>query len=111
MYPNSESDQEELAKLNIESWMVEQLRLNPNYVFWGPHEDCMWQEGEGWSSRVLLQMWGDFKLFELDDLNEVVNFYFYLWRPSEKCQCCQRLSSRCPVDLRVFLQALVAVRP
>lgn len=86
-YPTDEYDQKELARLNCEPWQVELLKLNPGYCSWGPHEDYMWKEGSGWDSRVIVENWKAFN-FELDDLNECVNFYFQLNRESKDCPVC-----------------------
>jgi hypothetical protein len=80
-------EKDELKRLNAAPWMVEQLKLNPGYTFWGPHEDYMGKEGDGWDSRVLLDTWSDFK-FELDEYNECVNFYFEINRDAENCATC-----------------------
>lgn len=34
-YPTDEYDIEALKKLNAEPWMVELLKCNPDYPFWG----------------------------------------------------------------------------
>lgn len=85
--PTDDSDKKELERLNAEAWMVELLDLNPSYVFWGPHEDYMSKdEGSGWDSRVLLKTWPE--MWNLDELNEVVNFYFQISRASVNCIHC-----------------------
>ena len=86
-YPN-EYDKEELRKLNVEPWMVELLKLNPGYLSWGPYEDYMADKESQWGSRVVYESWQDFGPWKLDDLNEVVNFYFYLERDSTECLQC-----------------------
>ena len=113
-YPEDESDQKELARLNAEPWMVEQLKLNPEYVHWGPHEDYMGgKPDEGWRSPILKDTWTDLigkqpelpeglnEGFTLDELNEVVHFYFHLntrhyrsrhhssWRRDNEHKCWQ----------------------
>lgn len=85
-YPNCDDDMKEVARLEAPLWMVEQLKFNPEYVSWGPHEDYMWKEGSGWDSAVLLEAWD--KMWELDELNEVVNFYFQINRPTKDCPMC-----------------------
>jgi hypothetical protein len=102
-YPEADDtyDQEELARLNAQDWQVEQLKLNPDYVSWGPHEDYMWVKNRdeggkgGWNARILLKNWNAFIRGEdgegglgLDDLNECVNFYFSLERSAEDCPSC-----------------------
>lgn len=81
-------DQEELAELNAEPWMVEAIKLNPPYVHWGPHEDYMGKgEDKGWEAPVLLEGWSSFG-WQLDELNECVNFYFSVERDSVECEAC-----------------------
>lgn len=102
-YPeaNDKYDREELERLNAQDWQVEQLKLNPGYVHWGPHEDYMWVKGRdeggkgGWNARILVPDWKTFHHgtddeggFELDSLNECVNFYFSLERSREHCPTC-----------------------
>lgn len=57
-------------------WILDAIAMNPAYCMWGPREDYMWKEGEGWESRVILATWKEFA-FPLNDLNECVNFYFH----------------------------------
>jgi hypothetical protein len=52
-YPESEYDQRELKELNAAEWMVETLRTNPDYVFWGPHEDYMTETKSQWGLKEL----------------------------------------------------------
>lgn len=86
--PDGEYDAEELESLNAEPWMVELLSANPDYSSWGQHEDYMATRGEGWDSRVLAEGWEGFGPWKLDDLNEVVNFYFEIQRDSKECDVC-----------------------
>lgn len=100
-YPEAD-ELEDLEKLKVEPWMVELLKVNPEYVFWGPREDYMWRLSEDdpdfnpeihqpaaqWESRVIKNSWKDFGPWELDKLNEVVNFYFQLSRETESCKTC-----------------------
>ena len=85
--PTDDHDRKYLDALNVEPWMVELLDLNPSYVFWGPHEDCMWNKSDGWNSPCLIDDWESCG-FKLDELNEVVNYYFELNRESEECSSC-----------------------
>ena len=88
-YPKDKSDREEAERLKAEPWMLQLLKANPDYVYWGPHEDYMWKkEGEkGWDAPVFINSWKEFK-WELDELNECVNFYFHISRDNEKCKDC-----------------------
>lgn len=86
--PEDEYDQKEASKLGSPDWMLEVLKANPDYCSWGPHEDYMWKEGDGRDSRILKESWQDFGPWELDDMNEVVNFYFQIGRDSKECPTC-----------------------
>ena len=72
-YPTDDYDKEHLEDLNAEQWMVDCLKMNPDYPFWGNHEDYM-MGGSGWDKPVELESFDE--LWTLDELNEVVNFYF-----------------------------------
>lgn len=85
-YP-TDSDAKEVANLNAAPWMIEALRMNPSYTCWGPYEDYMMSDKGGWASPVVCKTWDDFS-FGLDDLNEVVHFYFDVERSSIRCPCC-----------------------
>lgn len=88
VYPEDETDREDLAELNAEPWMVEQLKLNPEYPHWGPYEDCMAKPGGGWEAPVVHETWLDFTPLALDDWNEVVHFYFEIDRAADRCPAC-----------------------
>jgi hypothetical protein len=81
-------DEDEAARLNAEPWMLDLLKLNPSYLGWGPHEDYMWKEGGDWDTPQIFATWADFGPWQLDDLNECVNFYFSVNRASEDCKTC-----------------------
>lgn len=76
-----------LDGLHVDPWMVDQLRLNPTYVSWGPDEGCMVVNGDGWDSSLGFDSWPACDLC-LNDLNEVVNFYFFLHRATSPCPTC-----------------------
>lgn len=63
-------------------WQAKALAANPPYVSWGPRK-----EGGGWDSRITVDTWDEFE-FNLDAYNEVVNFYFFLYRPHADCETC-----------------------
>lgn len=90
--PEDDDDLEQLAELKAAPWMVESLKLNPSYTSWGPDEDYMRGPESGWSSPMRLDRWSDRP--SLDDLNEVVNFYFEIRRESRKCPDCESGYSR-----------------
>lgn len=79
-------DEDDAKDLNAEQWQLDLLKLNPGYVSWGPHEDYMWKKGEGWDCPILLDSWT--KIWQLDYLNECVNFYFSVERESKECPTC-----------------------
>jgi hypothetical protein len=94
-YPEDESDEKELQKLNAAPWMVELLKLNPEYTCWGPHEDYMAKgKDRGWESPSFLATWKEFRstFGGLNDLNECVNFYFSVNRDSKECPTCSEWS-------------------
>lgn len=86
--PTDKYDQKELARLKVETWQVDLLKLNPRYPHWGPHEDYMWVKGDGWNSPINYTSWKEFNI-TLDEYNEVVNFYFALSRDSKECPTCE----------------------
>lgn len=81
-------DEDDIKELNAEPWQTELLKLNPEYVYWGPHEDYMWNEKEGWDGRIIKPTYAEFGPWDLDDLNECVNFYFSVNRKSKECPVC-----------------------
>lgn len=87
-FPTSETDIKQVWALHLQDWMIAQLQLNPDYVSWGPYEDGMMKDGDWWDSRCVFETWKDFGPWQLDDLNEVVNFYFYVARDSVNCESC-----------------------
>jgi hypothetical protein len=87
-YPEDKYDRSEAKRLEAPQWMLDVLKVNPEYCGWGPHEDYMWKEGTGWDSRVIKNSWSDFGPWQLDDLNEIANFYFEIGRESKECPTC-----------------------
>jgi hypothetical protein len=86
-YPTDEYDLKDLARMNAPAWMVEQLKLNPVYTCWGPYEDSMGDKTAGWRAPIISSGWKDGKI-TLNDLNEVVNFYFQVERAQTACTAC-----------------------
>lgn len=84
---NDKWDKKDLEKLNAEEWMLDLLKLNPSYVFWGPYEDYMCDEKGGWAAPLFNEGWDEH--IELDELNEIVNFYFEVERDSHECPHCK----------------------
>ncbi len=89
-YPKDEYDFKELQKLNAENWMVECLKMDPDYCSWGNYEDYMCHDGNGWDSRCEFNSIQDGGLWGLDVLNELVNFYFEIYRKGENCKNCDQ---------------------
>ncbi len=85
-YPTDESDWSDLEKMGAEPWMIETLKCNPSYPHWGPHEDYMTSKS-GWNAPIFYDDWATHDL-TLDELNEVVHFYFQINRASETCPDC-----------------------
>lgn len=81
-------DEDEVKELNAEQWQIDLLKLNPEYVHWGPHEDYMWNDSSGWDKPITHESWCSFGPWQLDDYNECVNFYFSVNRESKECESC-----------------------
>lgn len=85
-----EEDRKELKRLKAEAWMGTLLEMNPAYTSWGPYEDYMSGTGGQWTEPAFLADWPAFvATWELNELNEVVNFYFYVEREAKDCQACE----------------------
>jgi hypothetical protein len=82
-----ESDVKDILKLNAAKWQIDLLDKNPEYVFWGNYEDYMSDKNAGWRSPVELESFDD--VWGLDNLNELVNFYFEITRKSHECPHCE----------------------
>jgi hypothetical protein len=81
-----ESDVKDLLKLNAEKWQIDLLSKNPEYVFWGNYEDYMSDKNAGWRSPAELETFDE--IWTLDDYNELVNFYFEVFRKNHSCPHC-----------------------
>jgi len=85
--------------LKADKWMLDLLKLNPAYTSWGPYEDYMSGPKDGWSSPQFRDGWKACD-FGLDDLNEVVNFYFEIERANKRLETgLMRVNERYFVDL------------
>ncbi len=87
-YDNDQESQKELEQLNAENWQIELLKKNNAYVWWGCYEDYMSNQDKGWRSRVITPNWESHN-WELDELNELVNFYFEVYRKNHECPHCK----------------------
>lgn len=86
--PDDKFDREEMDRIGPEPWMLDLLSLNPEYPHWGPHEDYMsGNEESGWGAPIFHESWKEFDI-HLDELNEVVHFYFEVDRVSKPCETC-----------------------
>lgn len=81
-------DKDDAAKIKAEQWQLDLLRINPDYVSWGPHEDYM-MNVTGWREALFFASWKDFGPWGLDYYNECVNFYFEVDRESKECPVCK----------------------
>jgi hypothetical protein len=91
-YPKLEDkyDKKDLENINAEEWQLELLKLNPSYVHWGCYEDYMCKDKESWDSRVITSTWKEHKSeWNLDEYNELVNFYFEVYRKNHECEYCK----------------------
>ena len=84
--PTDEDDIKEAVRLTVEPWMLDLLSMNPSYTLWGPYEDYMAAGGQ-WNSPVVHDRWSEYEV-TLDELNELVNFYFEVERESIDCETC-----------------------
>lgn len=87
-YPRNEEDLKDLKTLQAKPWQVDLLKKNPSYVYWGNFEDYM-HGGVGWGGSLTFANIQEGGLFELDDYNELVHFYFEVTRASEECLHCK----------------------
>ncbi|MFI5296879.1 MAG: hypothetical protein ACHREM_02180 [Polyangiales bacterium] len=87
--PNDQDDVRDMKKLAPSAWMLEALELNPAYVHWGPGDDYMLNGDacHGWARAVEYASWKDHEI-TLDELNEVVHFYFEVARDADECARC-----------------------
>ena len=87
-YPdlNNKYDQKDLELLKAKEWQLELLKKNPDYPYWGNHEDYMIGENKGWGSPQELETFAEH--WNLDDYNEIVNFYFEIYRENHECPHC-----------------------
>ena len=88
-YPKDEYDWNYVKEVGLRKndWKLNVLKKNPEYVNWGNYEDYMCNKGKGWDSAVELESADN--LWELDTFNELVNFYFEIYRNSKECNCLQ----------------------
>lgn len=86
-FPTTEEELEESKDMKAKDWQVDCLKMNPDYVHWGNHEDYMCKKSEGWDNPVEIE--GIDQLWELNELNELINFYFFVNRGSKNCDKCE----------------------
>ena len=90
-YPdmNNKDDIKQLKRLKVEDWMLGCLKMNPSYNCWGNYEDYMINKGNGCDESLEFDSTPE-GLWELDDYNELVNFYFEIHRSSRPCIPCDQ---------------------
>lgn len=89
LYPGDDYNKRLVEWIAPEEWMVECLKMNPNYTSWGPYEEYMSKNDDGgWDNPMIFKTWKEFGPLKLDKYNEIVNFYFEIERKSEPCEFC-----------------------
>lgn len=94
-YPTELYEHEHVVELNIKPWQLNMLKANPPYTSWGNGEDYMTEDnsnGHGWDKGKSYKNWTEFLsnwTMGLDDLNECVNFYFFVHRVHHQCPSCE----------------------
>lgn len=86
--PEFDYDVKDLEELKVAPWMVEAIQLNPEYTGWGPGDDYMSGPEDSYAANKKFSTWEEFGPWELDELNELVNFYFELGREAKDCETC-----------------------
>jgi len=87
-YPTDESEFKEAARLGAPTWMLDALKMNPSYPFWGNHEDYMCGKDAGWREAQEVAKVAD--LWPQDDMNELVHGYYFIDRDGAPCDDCER---------------------
>lgn len=85
--PNSKTDASYARTLEATPFQLSMLKNNPPYTSWGNFEDSMSNKDRGWCSPVEIN--SPDELFGLDEMNELVNFYFELTRDNRECPHCE----------------------
>lgn len=88
IYPTDEYDIEDAQRINAQPWQLDMLKRNPSYVFWGIDEDYMVSDKGQWTEPVIKPDWQSFD-WKLDELNELVNFYFAVEGNIVACPHCR----------------------
>lgn len=88
-YPEDKYDWKELIDMGLkkDDWKINVLKMNPDYCGWGNYEDYMFNKNKDWTSPVEIETVKD--IWELDDFNELINFYFEIYRKSKDCEECE----------------------
>ena len=88
-YPEDDYDWKEVKTLGLSKndWRINALKMNPSYCNWGNGEDYMCSSNSIWNNPVELNSIE--QLWKLDDLNELINFYFVVYRKGEECNECE----------------------
>lgn len=91
--PNDDGCRFQANRLRAEPWMLSALAANSSYAGWGPGKGYMPAPpskvgGGGWDSSVEVATWGECGLREVDDLNVIARFYFFIDRDATPCGAC-----------------------
>ena len=70
----------EVLKQNHQEWMIDCLRMNPDFTDWG-NGQAMMEYGNWWDGALDVEDVSE--LFALDELNELAHFYFYIEAPDD----------------------------
>lgn len=77
--------QEQIEELKPQDWMLDAIKRNPVYCGWGVGDDAMCDDISFDTWRSFLHSFTK----SLDDLNEIVNFYFSIERHAVDCEICE----------------------
>lgn len=88
-YPKEDYERKKIKELGlkINDWKIKALRMNPDYNCWGNYESYMCKEEDGWDSPAKISSVND--LWELDNFNELVQYYFFIYRANKQCEQCE----------------------
>ena len=83
----NDADEEDLNFDSLPEYMKRCLALNNHYTFWGNGQDYMGSNKGQWDSDCELNNFDE--MWELDDLNELANYYFRVEKKVRQCDACE----------------------
>ena len=95
-------DTDTIEQLKPEQWQLDVIATNNAYVGWGNGQDYMFEKDSGWSTSIRLAQTSE--LITLDDLNELINFYFLIDKNTVTCTTCDGLGTS--ITYKVYLDLL-----